>query len=82
MVAHEPQDLFDQVYSVRVGAGVEITCLATVRENGVVRVAVGTRDRVVHMWVVEPDFNVVNLWTRTLPSTIPKSVYGLLDGRL
>lgn len=60
----------------------------------VLRLALGTRDQLVQVWTVDPNFQLKAVFVKALQTTIPKAValvdnaardvrvYGMLDGRL
>jgi hypothetical protein len=69
----ELQKQFEKMFSHRVANGVEITCLKTlVSEDGQsVRIAFGTRDRVVQVWSLDHMRHISNVFSHSLGITMP-----------
>lgn len=89
------QLLFQEIYSKRLATGQEITCLsANVSHDALVRIAVGTRDKIVQVLVFDIQDRVKSVFCVRLDTTVPIAVgftdktgkdvlvFGLFNGQL
>ncbi|KAG2121579.1 WD40-repeat-containing domain protein [Suillus cothurnatus] len=82
---------FQEICARRLGSGFEITCLSWHSSaDGNIRIAVGTRDKMVQVLVLNANLQLQSVFAVQLETTIPKSVaftdsrdiyvFGLYDG--
>ncbi|KAG1889731.1 uncharacterized protein F5891DRAFT_923600, partial [Suillus fuscotomentosus] len=85
------QMLFQETCTRRLGSGFEITCLSwDMSSEGSTRIAVGTRDKIVQVLVLNTNSQLEAVFAVRLDNTVPKSVafaddkgvyvFGLYDG--
>jgi hypothetical protein len=83
--------LFQETCARRLGSGFEITCIAwDMSSEGSTRIAVGTRDKIVQVIVLNANSQLEAVFAVRLDNTVPKSVafaddkgvyvFGLYDG--
>ncbi|KAG2096022.1 WD40-repeat-containing domain protein [Suillus cothurnatus] len=84
---------FQEICARRLGSGFEITCLSWHSSaDGNIRIAVGTRDKMVQVLILNTNLQLQSVFAVQLETTIPKSVaftdsrdiyvFGLYDGNL
>jgi hypothetical protein len=85
------QMLFQEICTRRLGSGFEITCMSwNMSTEGSTWIAVGTRDKIVQVLVLNPNSQLEASFSVRLDNTVPKSVafaddkgvyvFGLYDG--
>ncbi|KAG2046080.1 hypothetical protein BDR06DRAFT_856595, partial [Suillus hirtellus] len=85
------QKTFQEICARRLGSGFEITCLSWHSStDGNIRIAVGTRDKMVQVLVLNVNLQLQSVFAVRLETTVPKSVaftdsrdvyvFGLYDG--
>lgn len=94
MLTNRHQSAFAEKSSMRIGSGAEITCMMASQQDGTIRLAVGTRDRLVQVWTVDSSYQMNSVFCVELKTTVPKSVFlidnsardvrvfGLYDGKM
>jgi WD40 repeat protein len=89
------QKHFEEIFAKRVGTGGEITCLAwDASSETAIRIATGTRDRLVQVWTFESRVRLHSVFSIQLDVTVPQAlgfddnkardvfVFGRVDGYL
>jgi hypothetical protein len=85
------QGAFVELNALRVGTGMEITCMAEDPFNDTIRMVIGTRDRLVQVWSIDSNAQMRTVFSVQLDKTVPKAVaftehsgnvhvFGLYDG--
>ena len=91
----QPQGYFEELRAKRLGTGCEITCIdCDFSVEDTVRLVIGTRDRLVQVWELDPEEKMKSIFSVQLNVTVPKAVafadnrakdvyvFGLYDGNM
>ena len=62
---------FEQVVSKRIGTGTEIMAISADTAENVIRLTTATRDQSVQVWSLDSKYNLSNIFSIGLPTTVP-----------
>ena len=87
----EPAMEFEETMARRIGTGCEVMAISCDASEIGTRVLTGTRDRCIQVWALDSRYNLSNIFSVELPTTVPHAVYshsadvivfGMYDGEM